>query len=201
MEWLHFLVDSVRPSHDKKIILVLDNHESHKYYPALKYANENHIIFVSFAPHTTHKMQPLDKSVFGPIKNYFEQEINTFQKSYSGHIINQYDVAKIFGPAYSKGATPQYAVSGFKATGLWPLNPFIFGDEEYAPASVTDRPESSTVMEHINSNITEPNCINKPSTSESNNNTQLVLNKSVIETRNAVQINIEPSTPKKKPLQ
>jgi len=52
---------------DKKIILVLYNHESHKYYPALKYATDNNIIFVSFAPHTTHKIQPLDVSVFEPI--------------------------------------------------------------------------------------------------------------------------------------
>lgn len=78
--WLQFFVEIVRPTPDKKVILVLDNHESHKYYPALKYAVENHITFVSFAPHTTHKMQPLDKSVFGPIKKFFEQEINVFQK-------------------------------------------------------------------------------------------------------------------------
>lgn len=116
--WLKFFVEVVRPTPDKKIILVLDNHESHKYYPALKYATDNHIIFVSFAPHTTHKIQPLDVSVFGPIKRFYEQEINIFQKNYSGRIINQYDVAKIFSPAYLKGATPHNAISGFKSTGL-----------------------------------------------------------------------------------
>lgn len=61
------------PTSDKKLILVLDNHESHKYYPALKYAFDNHIVFVLFAPHTTHKIQPLHVSVFGPIKRFYEQ--------------------------------------------------------------------------------------------------------------------------------
>jgi len=70
-------------------------------------------------------MHPLDKSVFGPIKKYFEQEIKVFQKSYSGRIINQYDIVNIFSPAYLKGATPLNAVNGFKATVLWSLNPFI----------------------------------------------------------------------------
>lgn len=144
--WLKFFVEVVRPTPDKKIILVLDNHESHKYYPALKYATDNNIIFVSFAPHTTHKIQPLDVSVFGPIKQFYEQEINIFQKNYSGRIINQYDVAKIFSPAYLKGATPHNAVSGFKRTGIWPFNPRIFGDEEFAPASVTDRPLENSVV-------------------------------------------------------
>jgi len=30
--WLQFFVEIVRPTPDKKVILVLDNHESHKYY-------------------------------------------------------------------------------------------------------------------------------------------------------------------------
>lgn len=64
------------------------------------------------------------------LKKCFEQEINIFQKSYSGCIINQYDVAKIFSPAYLKGATAQNAASGFKETGLWPFNPYIFGDKD-----------------------------------------------------------------------
>lgn len=217
--WLQFFVENVRPTPDKKVVLVLDNHESHKYYPALKYAVENHIIFVSFAPHTTHKMQPLDKSVFGPIKKFFEQEINIFQKNYSGRIINQYDIVKIFSPAYLKGATPLNAVNGFKATGLWPLNPFIFGDEDYAPASVTDRPdpsmepttnltvtESSTnitilepIMNSINSESITNNTSLEPITnstiSESNNFIRLTSDTTEMESENT-QSNNGPSTPK-----
>ncbi|XP_026819222.1 uncharacterized protein LOC113557881 [Rhopalosiphum maidis] len=136
--WLQFFVKIVRHTPDKKVILVLDYHESHKYYHALKFAVEKHITFASFVSHTTHKMQPLDKSDFGPIKKFFEREINVFQKSYSGRIINQYDIVKIISPAYLKGATLLNAVNGFNATGLWPFNPFIFGDD-YAPVSVTDR--------------------------------------------------------------
>jgi len=164
--WLEFFVEVVRPTPDKKIILVLDNHESHKYYPALKYATDNHIIFVSFALHTTHKIQPLDVSLFGPIKRFYEQEINIFQNNYSGRIINQYDVAKIFCPAYLKGATPHNAVSGFKCTGIWPFNPTIFGDEEFAPASVTDRPlENSAVTSTSEVNENEVNEVPSPEAS------------------------------------
>ncbi|CAG4931320.1 unnamed protein product [Parnassius apollo] len=38
LDWMHFFVEHVRPSADKKVLLLVDNHESHKYYPALEYA-------------------------------------------------------------------------------------------------------------------------------------------------------------------
>ena len=147
--WLQYFVEMVRPNENRKVLLLLDNHESHKYYPALEFARKNHVIFVSFAPHTTNKMQPLDVAVYGPIKKYFEQEINTFQKSHPGRIINQYDIAKLFGGAYSKGASVQNAIQGFKKPGLWPYNPHVFGDEDYAPSSITDRPLEENASENI----------------------------------------------------
>jgi hypothetical protein len=139
LEWLQFFVTHVCPGPDRKVLLLLDNLESHKYFPALEFASRNNVAFVSFAPHTTHKMQPLDRTVYGPLEKYFEQEVNAFKKGNTGRIINQYDVAKLLAPAYLKAATANNAVSGFRCAGLWPNNPNIFGDEEYAPALVTDR--------------------------------------------------------------
>lgn len=68
LTWLEFLVEKTRPAEQKKLLLLLDNHESHKFFPALEYATKNHIILLSFPPHTTNKLQPLDVAVYGPIK-------------------------------------------------------------------------------------------------------------------------------------
>lgn len=138
--WLKFFQNEVRASPEHKVILLLDNHESHKYYPALEYASANNIIFLSFAPHTTHRMQPLDITVYGPIKTYFEQSVSSFQKAHAGRIINQADIAKLFCPAYLKGATTNNAVSGFVRPGIYPFNRDAFDDSDYVAASVTDRP-------------------------------------------------------------
>ncbi|KAJ8962885.1 hypothetical protein NQ318_001294 [Aromia moschata] len=136
--WLKMFVEYVRPSETKRVVLLLDNHESHKYYPALEFASQNHVTFVSFPPHTTHKVQPLDVAVYGPVKRYFEQEINTFQKQHPGRIVGQYDVARLFREAYLKGASPRNGVSGFASSGIWPFNPNIFGDEDFTPSDATD---------------------------------------------------------------
>lgn len=137
-QWLKIFIEHVRPSTNKRVVLILDNHESHKFFPALDYASQHHVTFVSFPPHTTHKLQPLDVAVYGPLKKYFEQEVNTFQKQHPGRIINQYDVAKLFREAYLKGASPRNAVSGFASSGIWPYNPNLFGEEDFAPSNTMD---------------------------------------------------------------
>lgn len=176
LSWLQFLVEKTRPSEQKKLLLLLDNHESHKFYPALEYATKNHIIFLSFPPHTTHKLQPLDVSVYGPIKKYFEQEIATFHKVHPGRTISQLDVASIFNPAYLKGASPMNAINGFRVAGIWPFNRNLFQDCDFAPASVTDNPQESQSVSntlqpvHQNDN-TEPQRILSASLQESGHKT------------------------------
>uniref|UniRef100_A0A2H1VWF9 SFRICE_015897 n=1 Tax=Spodoptera frugiperda TaxID=7108 RepID=A0A2H1VWF9_SPOFR len=161
LNWLQFFVEKVRPSETRKVLLLLDNHESHKFYPALEFATKNHIIFLSFAPHTTDRMQPLDVAVYGPLKKYFEQELNTFQKTHPGRIVNQYDMAKLFGGAYAKSASVQNAVNGFKKPGIWPYDPNVFGEEDYAPSTMTDRPFPDTP-----SAMTEDTVNDAPSTTD-----------------------------------
>lgn len=136
LAWLHFFVEYTRPNADKKVLLLLDNHESHKYYPALEYASKNIVIILSLAVHTTHKMQPMDVAVYGPLKTYFEREVNMFQKAHPGRIINQYDVARLLSPAFLKSSVAINAVHGFERPGIWPVNKHVFGEEHFEPADV-----------------------------------------------------------------
>jgi hypothetical protein len=85
-------------------------------------------------------MQPLDISVYGNLKQCFEQAICIFQRNHASRIENQYDVPKLFASAYLRVAIPQNAISGFQSSGIWPYNPNVFADADYAPHSVTDRP-------------------------------------------------------------
>ncbi|KAH9635593.1 hypothetical protein HF086_012262 [Spodoptera exigua] len=84
------------------------------------------MFLLTLAPHTSHRIQPLDFCVYGPLKTYFEHSVATFQKTHVGRIINQKDVAGLFATAYLRAATTQNVVSGFEKTGLWPPNRYIF---------------------------------------------------------------------------
>lgn len=67
-----------------------------------------------------------------------------FQKVHAGRVINQNDVAKLFADAHVKAATANNAINGFKTTGLFPTNRYIFDDTDFLPASVTDNPLNPT---------------------------------------------------------
>lgn len=168
-DWLRFFVEQVRPTQSKKILLLLDNHESHKYYPALEYARENNVILLSSPPHTTHRLQPLDVAVYGPIKTFFEQEVNAFQKRHPGRIINQLDICKLFCPAYLRGATPMNAIKGFETSGICPYNRNIFGDEVFEAASLV-QPESNT---NPTDSLTVPPSITMPVSGTSQRNSPM----------------------------
>lgn len=61
---------------ESRAIVLMDNHESHISIPTIRLAKENGVILVTLHPHTSNKMQPLDKSVFGPFKTYYNHAAN-----------------------------------------------------------------------------------------------------------------------------
>jgi DDE superfamily endonuclease/helix-turn-helix, Psq domain len=73
LEVLKHIKAHTNPSVDNKILLLIDNHESHISLPAIQYCLENGIELLSFPPHCSHKMQPLDVAVFGPFKASFKR--------------------------------------------------------------------------------------------------------------------------------
>nr|CAI5826562.1 unnamed protein product [Callosobruchus analis] len=144
----HF-IKFARPSKERPVIILMDNHESHISVPAIRLAKENGVILVTLHPHTSNKMQPLDKSVFGPFKTYFNQAANEKMLT-PGHIakpLTIYDIAELVGKAFPRAFTPTNIASGFKSTGFHPLNENIFSDADFLAASFSDRPlpqETST---------------------------------------------------------
>ena len=63
--WMKHFVSHVRPSNKDKVLLLLDNHHSHVTLETIDYAKEHGIVLLSFPPHCSHKLQPLDRAVMG----------------------------------------------------------------------------------------------------------------------------------------
>lgn len=58
--------------------------------------------------HTTHRMQHLERCVYGPFKTYFEEVMHTFQRNHMDRI-NSHDVASLVEKVHLKAATAQNA--------------------------------------------------------------------------------------------
>ncbi|KAF2882062.1 hypothetical protein ILUMI_24110 [Ignelater luminosus] len=70
VKYLEHFIYIVKPSPGYEVLLVMDNHVSHLSLEATNLAKENGIIILTFPPHTSHKLQPLDRTVFDPFKSY-----------------------------------------------------------------------------------------------------------------------------------
>ncbi|KAJ8352235.1 hypothetical protein SKAU_G00237110 [Synaphobranchus kaupii] len=121
-------------------LLLLDNHSSHLSLQGIEFCRENGIVLLSFPPHCSHKLQPLDRSVYGQLKRYINSTMDFWLKMHPGRTITIYDLPSIVATALPAAATPANIMSGFRCTGIWPLDPHIFQDVDFSPAFVTDHP-------------------------------------------------------------
>lgn len=136
---LHFVRFS-KCSKSFPAILLVDNHCSHLSCEALDYGKDHGITVLSFPPHCTHKLQPLDRSVFGPIKSYINTAIDDWIVRNPGKRFSIYDVPEVVKIALPLGASEANIKAGFKCTGIHPFNSLIFTDADFKPNYYADRP-------------------------------------------------------------
>lgn len=137
--FLNHFIKYVRCSKENMVLLVLDNHDSHISIASLNLAKDNGIVLLTFPPHTSHKLQPLDRTVYGPLKRYYNTAADEWLLTHPGHPISIYDIAEIVGKAYPLAFTSSNISKGFQVSGIFPLNENIFGDDEFLSSFVTDR--------------------------------------------------------------
>lgn len=93
--------------------------------------------------HCTHHLQPLDVAFFGPLRKHYNCALTQWLRQNPGRTVTIYQVSKLFSTAYEKAATIEIALSGFRATGISPLNPNIFPDHVFLPSLATDVPDTT----------------------------------------------------------
>lgn len=152
----------------EKVLLILDNHESHISLPTISYAKENGVILLTFPPHCSHRLQPLDVAVYGPFKARFRSVQDDWLTSNPGKRITIYEVAALAKEAFLSAFNPSNITSSFRKTGIYPLNKEIFTDNDYLPAAVTDQPNSDQANDNSFSEISTSSTsnVNLPSTSQ-----------------------------------
>lgn len=150
LQWLEHFKLCVNSSPSNPVLLLLDNHYSHISLLIYNYCKDNGIVMLSIPPHTSHRLQPLDTSFFGPFKCAFNRECDNFLKTNKQEKITFSDLAEIFNNAYVKVATMEKAIAGFNSTGIYPFNPDKFTKEDFEPASQYLPPTVSDDLDSTN---------------------------------------------------
>ena len=66
LRWRKLFVDTVGCTKENRHLLLLDGHESHK--SLILFARDDGVVMLTFPPHYTHRLQPLDRTFFRSLK-------------------------------------------------------------------------------------------------------------------------------------
>ena len=157
LDFIKHFVKHVRCTKERPVLMLLDNHISHLGIDMLDFAKDNGVVLLSFPPHCSHKLQPLDRTVFGPFKKLIPASQSAWMKNNPGKTMTIYDLPAIVKTCWPQAATPTNITKGFEITGISPYNPHIFSETDFAPSSVTDRPQPQPAFETATLDNTIPN--------------------------------------------
>ncbi|XP_047125213.1 uncharacterized protein LOC124807393 [Hydra vulgaris] len=160
VDWLNHFISFAKPTKDEPVLLVLDNHESHISLDCYLLCGGNGIVLLFLPPHTSHRMQPLDLTYFGPLKSAYNRECDIFIAANIGRRITQYEVVELFTKAFNRLSNIEKAANGFRAAGFYSLDPTKFND--LFPITIIT-PEMS-LLDNIQSSKFQVNTMNQSDT-------------------------------------
>ncbi|KAJ8975956.1 hypothetical protein NQ317_011924 [Molorchus minor] len=149
-KWFQKFITFSRASKNTPVLLLLDGHASHtKNLDVINLARANGVHIISFPPHCTHRLQPLDVGFLKPLSTYYSDAAKQWLRTNPGRIITQFQIAELVNKAFERSATIPIAHNAFRATGIWPPNPDIFTDADFLAADTTEIDENEQVAQQI----------------------------------------------------
>lgn len=139
-----------------KVLLILDGHGSHESsIEMLEFALANDIILICLPSHTTHALQPLDRSVFKSFKAHYRHEAQNWVKHHPQTPLRRIHASALIGKAWTKAAVASSCINGFKITGIFPLNRNAVPEHFFQILqSSSDRAESRNITANDRTSIT-----------------------------------------------
>ena len=119
---------------DRPNLLILDGHSTHETLDLLTLASDNNIIMLALPPHSTNHLQPLDKTIFGPMKNKYDKLCSEHMSASPFNTINKQSWPALFASSFQAAMTCSNIQSGFRATGIWPTDQSVIPESAYSSA-------------------------------------------------------------------
>lgn len=114
-------------------LLVLDGHDSHNFLELIEMAIQNEIHIVEMPSHTSNWLQPCDRTLFKPLKDYYRSTAQDLMGQFPGIITCRSNFAGLFASAWERAMTPDNIISGFRSCGIYPFDPEAIPSDAYLP--------------------------------------------------------------------
>ncbi|XP_067296567.1 uncharacterized protein [Pseudorasbora parva] len=131
VDFLEHFVRRTECSLQRPCLLLLDIHVSHLSIDGLNFAKANGVTLLSFPPNLEH-------SACGPLKKCINAAIDSWMLGSPGRSVTIHHIPGIVATALPQAATADNITAGFKACGIFPLNP----NASNQPGFITDCPDA-----------------------------------------------------------
>jgi hypothetical protein len=90
----------------------------------LDWCEKHKTLLAVYPPHSTHRLQPLDVSVFAHLATYYSQALDdSIRKSEGRTSISKRDFFSLLWSAFEQAFTKKNMASAWSSTGIWPFDP------------------------------------------------------------------------------
>ena len=115
----------------------------------LEQAKTRNIHLVCLPAHTSHILQPMDVGVYGPMKATWRKLLKDYKTSTRAATVTKEVFPSLLHQLWKTSISPEHITAGFRASGLYPINPGAIPPYKIAPsvAITTNGSQSSSVGE------------------------------------------------------
>lgn len=124
LDWVKHVFDPQTKSqaNQKPRILICDGFGTHESLEVMQYCFENNIILCRIPSHTSHKLQPCDVGVFGPLKAAYREQVERLYRG-GANTVGKQHFTSLYSRAREQALTPRNIKSGWAKAGLYPFSP------------------------------------------------------------------------------
>ena len=98
----------------------MNDHSNHVNLRFISKCDELRILLMILPPHSTHRLQPLDVSLFSPLAAYYTKGLNSMINNSLGTVnMSKRAFWSIFWPVWQQAFTEKNIASAFRKTGIW----------------------------------------------------------------------------------
>ena len=123
-------------------VLICDGFGTHETLEILEYCFENDILLCRLPSHTSHKLQPCDVGVFGPLKAAYRDKVEQLYRR-GVDTVRKEHFTSLYSPARNKALIVRNIKAAWAASGLFPFNPDRVLKNTPKPVSPTSPKASS----------------------------------------------------------
>lgn len=120
---------------DRPVLLIYDGHSTHVTINLIELASRNNVTILKLPPHTSHVLQPLDISVFKPLKTSWDERLVKWQRKHIGTRLPKKDFSIMIGEIWHD-LKKEVIKNGFRRAGIYPFSSDVIPDSMFDALSL-----------------------------------------------------------------